>query len=227
MIFFFFFLPAWAAFFMRYADVFIYMKAAEVAQTRDQDKGSKIRRMCVRLSAEQCGAPQENGEIYTSARAGNRDPQTLWWWWWWWWREGVCARARPGQWPSSPAVSDVTVGLCVSGVWSKSITESKKPNATNHVHNSSSIGLCLTLSPPSSGSLAEHKCSYSGQRTEYRTAITHSGSALMQTAEAHLRSIFHKPFSDLFIISCINEPPQRQHKTFNPGRKTLHHVEAI
>lgn len=44
----------------------------------------------------------------------------------------VCAHARPGQGASSPAVSDVTVGLCVSGVWNKSITESKKPNATNH-----------------------------------------------------------------------------------------------
>lgn len=126
-------------------------------------------------------AERENRQIYTSARAGNRHPHT-----------GVCAHARPGQWASSPAVSDVTVGLCVSGVWSKSITESKKPNATNHVHNSSSIVLCLTLtlSPPSSGSLAEHKCSYSGQRTEYRIAVTHSASARMQTAQARLRRVF-------------------------------------
>lgn len=124
-------------------------------------------------------AERENRQIYTSARAGNRHPHTLWF-------ECVRARARAGQWASSPAVSDVTVGLCVSGVWSKSITESKKPNATNHVHNSSSIVLCLTLtfSPPSSGSLAEHKCSYSGQRTEYRIAVTHSASARMQTAQA-------------------------------------------
>lgn len=50
---------------------------------------------------------------------------------------GMRACARPGQRASSPAVSDVTVHLCVSGVWSKSITETKKPNATNHVHNSS------------------------------------------------------------------------------------------
>lgn len=70
---------------------------------------------------------------------------------------GMHACARPGQRASSPAVSDVTVHLCVSGVWSKSITETKKPNATNHVHNSSLfpssllhfLTLSLSLSSPS------------------------------------------------------------------------------
>lgn len=53
------------------------------------------------------------------------------------------------QWASSPAVIDVTVHLCVSRVWTKSITESKKPNATNHVRNNSpthSFSLSLSLS---------------------------------------------------------------------------------
>lgn len=161
-----------------------------------ETKGAKIRRTCVRLSAEHCGAP---ATIRLRGRTGRSTHQpgqetgirTHWcrggggW-------SGVCACARPGQWASSPAVSDVTVGLCVSGVWSKSITESKKPNATNHVHNNSSIVLCLTLTlfPPSSGSLAEHKCSYSGQRMEYRIAVTHSALARMQTAEALLRRVF-------------------------------------
>lgn len=61
---------------------------------------------------------------------------------------GMRAYARPWQRASSPAVSDVTVHLCVSGVWSKSITESKKPNATNHVHNSSLFSPSFS-SPPS------------------------------------------------------------------------------
>lgn len=38
---------------------------------------------------------------------------------------------------------------------------------------------------------------------EYRIAITHSASALMQKAEAHLHGVLHKPFSDLLLSAAL------------------------
>lgn len=148
-----------------HGEVFIYIwKQLMLPRHVTEEKWSKIRRMYVRMwgeqtkgdAAQQCGAHQPHGwegeredlHVSQGRKQGSTDTLVVvvvgglskr--------RVGcVCARARPGQQASSPAVSDVTVGLCVSGVWSKSITESKKPNATNHVHNSSSVVLCLTLS---------------------------------------------------------------------------------